>query len=232
MIDFYALTSPNVQKIFIMLEECGLPYNLKTVDVWKSEQFTNEFTAINPRQKVPAIVDHEGPGSKPYTVIESGAILIYLAEKSGKFLPKDAVKRYDTIQWLMVQMANVGPMFGQLVHFSRFAPAGQDYAVARYRTQVNKLFDLYDQRLAKQPYVAGDEYTIADMAAFPWLRNVALLAMDLGKRPHLKAWIDRLESRDAVKRALAAVATIKSARDTADDEAKDRFFGRGKYAIA
>jgi GST-like protein len=232
MIDFYALTSPNVQKIFIMLEECGLPYNLKTVDVWKSEQFTSEFTAINPLQKVPAIVDHEGPGGKPYTVIESGAILIYLAEKSGKFLPKDAVKRYDTIQWLMVQMANVGPMFGQLVHFSRFAPAGQDYAVARYRTQVNKLFDLYDQRLAKQPYVAGDEYTIADMAAFPWLRNVALLAMDLGKRPHLKAWIDRLESRDAVKRALATVATIKSARDTADDEAKDRFFGRGKYAIA
>jgi GSH-dependent disulfide-bond oxidoreductase len=232
MIDFYALTSPNVQKIFIMFEECGLPYNLKTVDVWKSEQFTNEFTAINPLQKVPAIVDHEGPGGKPYTVIESGAILLYLAEKSGKFLPKDPVKRYDTIQWLMVQMANVGPMFGQLVHFSRFAPAGQDYGIARYRTQVNKLFDLYDQRLAKQPYVAGDEYSIADMAAFPWLRNVALLGMDLGKRPHVKAWIDKLEARDAVKRALATVATIKSARDTAEDNAKDRFFARGKYAIA
>jgi GST-like protein len=232
MIDFYALTSPNVQKIFIMLEECGLPYNLKPVDVWNSEQFTPEFTKINPLQKVPAIVDSEGPGGKPYTVIESGAILIYLAEKTCKFLPKDPAKRYDTLQWLMVQMANLGPMAGQLVHFSKFAPAGQDYGHGRYRTQVNKLFDVYEQRLAGQAYVAGDEYTIADIAAFPWLRNIALLAIDLSKRPHVKAWIDRLEARDGVKRAMAKVAMVKSSRDNATDDAKDRFFGRGKYAIA
>jgi GST-like protein len=232
MIDFYALTSPNVQKVFFMLEECGLPYNLKTVDVWKGDQFTPEFTAINPLQKVPAIVDSEGPGGKPYTVIESGAILIYLAEKTGKFLPKDAAKRFDTIQWLMVQMANVGPMCGQLVHFSKFAPPGQDYGHARYRSQVNTLYDLYNDRLAAQPYVAGDEYTIADMAAFPWLRNVGLLAIDLSKRPHLKAWIDRIEARDAVKRALATIATIKSIRDTATEDQRDRFFARGKFARA
>jgi GST-like protein len=232
MIDFYALTSPNVQKIFIMLEECGLAYNLKTVDVWKGDQFTPEFTRINPLQKVPAIVDSDGPGGKPYTVIESGAILMYLAEKSGRFLPKDPAKRYDTIQWLMVQMANLGPMSGQLVHFSKYAPPGQDYGHTRYRTQVNTLYDIYEQHLASRPYVAGDEYTIADIAAFPWLRNIGLLAIDLADRPNVKAWVDRIEARDAVKRALATVATIKSTRDTATDDQKDRFFSRGKYARA
>ncbi|HEY2755879.1 MAG TPA: glutathione S-transferase family protein [Pseudolabrys sp.] len=232
MIDFYALTSPNVQKIFIMLEECELPYNTKLVDVWAGDQFTPEFTKINPLQKVPAIVDHDGPGGAPYTVVESGAILMYLAEKTGKFIPHDPVKRYDTIQWLMVQMANIGPMCGQLVHFSRFAGPGQDYGHARYRTMVNKLFDLYEQRLAAHPYVVGDEYSIADIAAFPWLRNVELLGIDLSMRPHVKAWVEKIAGRDAVKRALAKVATIKSVRDTATEDAKDRYFGRGKYARA
>lgn len=232
MIDFYALTSPNVQKIFIMLEECGLPYNLKPVDVWNAEQFTPQFSAINPLQKVPAIVDTDGPAGTPYTVIESGAILLYLAEKTGKFIPHDPVKRYDTVQWLMVQMANLGPMCGQLVHFSKFAPAGLDYGKGRYRTQVNKLFDIYNERLARQPYVVGNEYTIADIAAFPWLRNIDLLAIDLGKRPHVKAWVEKISARDAVKRAMAKVAQIKSSRDSATDDAKDRFFGRGKYAHA
>jgi GST-like protein len=232
MIDFYALTSPNVQKIFIMLEECGLPYNIKPVDVWKGDQFTPEFAKINPLQKIPAIVDSDGPAGTPYTVIESGAILLYLAEKTGKFIPHDPVKRYDTVQWLMVQMANVGPMFGQLVHFSRYAPAGQDYGHSRYRTQVNKLFDLYDRRLATQPYVVGNDYTIADMAPFPWLRNFEMLGIDIGKRPNLKAWIDRVAARDAVKRALAKIGQIQTARDTASEDDKDRFLARGKYALA
>lgn len=232
MIDFYALTSPNVQKIFIMLEECGLPYNIKPVDVWKGDQFTPEFAKINPLQKIPAIVDSDGPAGTPYTVIESGAILLYLAEKTGKFIPHDPVKRYDTVQWLMVQMANVGPMFGQLVHFSRYAPAGQDYGHSRYRTQVNKLFDLYDRRLAAQPYVIGNDYTIADMAPFPWLRNFEMLGIDIGKRPNLKAWIDRVAARDAVKRALAKIGQIQTARDTASEDDKDRFLARGKYALA
>jgi len=232
MIDLYALTSPNVQKIFIMLEECELPYNTKLVDVWKGDHFTPEFAKINPLQKIPAIVDNDGPGGKPYAVIESGAILMYLAEKTGKFIPHDPVKRYDTIQWLMVQMANVGPMCGQLVHFSKFSPPGNDYGNSRYRTTVNKLYELYDQRLAAQPYVTGSDYTIADIAAFPWLRNVGLLAIDLGKWPNVKKWIDTIEARDAVKRAYAKIGAIKSVRDTATDDAKDRFFGRGQYARA
>src|SRR5215472_18520380 len=128
MIDLYALTSPNVQKIFIALEEHELPYNTHIVDVWKGDQFTPEFTKVNPNQKVPAIVDQDGPGGSPYTVIESGAILLYLAEKTGKFIPHDPVARYDTLQWLILQVANVGPMSGQHVHFSRFAGAGHDYA--------------------------------------------------------------------------------------------------------
>jgi GST-like protein len=230
MIDFYALTSPNVVKIFLMLEECALPYNLKLVDVWKGEQFTPEFAKVNPLQKVPAIVDSDGPAGAPYTVIESGAILIYLAEKTGKFIPRDPIGRYDTLQWLIVQVANVGPMFGQHVHFSKFAPGGEAYGQTRYRTQVNKLHDIYEQRLAAHPFVAGSEYTIADMAAFPWLRITEYLGMDTGKRPHIKAWVDTIAARPAVKRALEKIAAIKSARDSASDDAKDRFFGRGKYA--
>ena len=232
MIDLYALTSPNVQKIFIMLEECELPYNTKLVDVWNGDQFSPEFTRINPLQKVPAIVDSDGPGGTPYTVIESGAILLYLAEKTGKFIPHDLVKRYDTLQWLMVQVANIGPMCGQLVHFSKYAPAGSDYGHARYRTMVNKLFDLYDQWLAQRAYVIGDDYSIADIAAFPWLRNFELLGVDLSKRPRVKDWIDKIAARDAVKRAYAKVGAIKSVRDSATDDAKDRFFGRGKYTRA
>jgi len=233
MIDFYALTSPNVQKVFIALEELELPYNTHLVDVWKGDQFTPEFTRINPNQKIPAIVDHDGPGGKPYTVIESGAILLYLAEKTKKLLPSDPAKRFDAIQWLLLQHGGVGPMSGQLVHFSKFAPKdGSDYANSRYRSEVNRLFDVYDQRLAQHAYVGGDEYTIADIAAFPWLRNVELLAIDLGRRPHVKKWVETLSERPAVKRALAKVATIKSERDTASDAVKDRLFGRGKYARA
>jgi GST-like protein len=232
MIDFYALTSPNVQKIFIMLEECGLPYNIKPVDVWAGEQFTSEFAKINPLLKVPAIVDSDGPGGTPYTVIESGAILIYLAEKTGKFIPHDPVARYDTLQWLVVQVANVGPMSGQVVHFTKFAGGGQDYAISRYRTMLNKLYDLYENRLNDRAYVAGDEYSIADIAAFPWLRNVELLGIDISKYPKIKAWIDKIGVRDAVKRAYGKIGAIKSVRDNATDDDKDRYFGRGKYARA
>ncbi len=232
MIDFYALTSPNVQKIFIMLEECALPYNTKLIDVWKGDNFTAEFAALNPLQRIPVIVDSDGPAGAPYTVIESGAILIYLAEKTGKFIPHEPLKRYDVIQWLMVQMANVGPMFGQLVHFRNFAPAGSEYSLNRYRTMVHKLYAVYEARLAQQPYVIGDDYTIADIAAYPWLRNVGLLGIDLTRYPQVKAWTERIAAREAVKRAYAKIGAIRSSRDNASDDAKDHFFGRGQYAIA
>ena len=154
MIDLYALTSPNVQKIFIALEELELPYNTKLVDVWKGDQFSPEFLKINPNGKVPAIVDHDGPGGKPYTVVESGAILLYLADKTGKFLPKDTRKRFDVIQWMMIQMTGVGPMFGQWTHFKLMAPKGNDYSVSRYATEVKRLFELLEKRLGEVPYLA------------------------------------------------------------------------------
>src|SRR6267378_4295058 len=162
MIDFYGLTSPNVQKIFIMLEECGLPYNFKPVDVWASAQHSAEFEKLNPNKKIPVIVDGEGPGGKPYTVIESGAILMYLAEKTGKFLPKDMAKKYDVIQWLMIQLSGVGPMFGQWTHFKLFAPkTGNDYSMGRYTSEIKRLYEVLEQRLAKAPYLGGEEYSIA-----------------------------------------------------------------------
>lgn len=232
MIDLYALTSPNVQKIFIALEELGLPYNTKLVDVWKGEHYTPEFTRLNPNQKIPLIVDHDGPGGKPYTVIESGAILMYLAEKAGKLMPTDTAQRYDVIQWLMLQMSTLGPMCGQNVHFTRFNPTGNEYSVSRYRTEVNRLFDLYDNRLADRAWVAADEYTIADIAAFPWLRNYEFLGLSLASRPHLAKWVETISARPAVKRAMEIVAGIKSVRGTASDDAKDRLWGRGKYARA
>lgn len=230
MIDFYALTSPNVQKVFITLEELGLPYKTKLVDVWKGEHFTEEFTRINPNQKIPVIVDHDGPDGKPYTVIESGAILMYLAEKAGRLMPTGIAQRYDVIQWLMLQMSTLGPMCGQNVHFSRFNPQGNDYAVSRYRTEVNRLFDLYDKRLNAHEWVAANEYTIADIAAFPWLRNVEMLGVSLASRPHLTKWLEKVSARPAVKKAMEIVGGITSARDIATDDAKDRLWGRGKYA--
>jgi len=231
MIDLYALTSPNVVKVFLMLEECELPYNVIPVDVWKGDQFSPEFTKVNPNQKIPAIVDHEGPGGQPITIIESGAILQYLGEKTGKFIPNDTRARYEMLQWLMLQMASVGPMFGQHVHFSRFAPkGGNDYGQARYRSEVLRLYDLCERRLASHAYMGGNEYTIADMAFWPWLRNVDLLGVDLSSRPHVAAWVKKIAERDGIKRALAKVAAITSTRDSASDDNKDRFFGRGKYA--
>jgi GSH-dependent disulfide-bond oxidoreductase len=165
-------------------------------------------------------------------VFESGAILLYLAEKTGQFLPKDPVKRYDALQWLMVQLTGIGPMFGQRVHFRRFAPAGNDYGVTRYGTEVLRLYEVIEQRLATRPYICGDEYTIVDIATFPWLRNSALLDVDISNRPNVKRYIDTIAARPAVQAALAKVGQIKSNRDNASDDQKDRFFNRGKYARA
>src|SRR5919106_1000059 len=148
MIDFYGLTSPNVQKIFIMLEETGLPYNFKPVDVWASAQHSAEFEKLNPNKKIPVIVDSDGPGGKPYSVFESGAILMYLAEKTGKFMPKDMAARYRVIQWLMFQMGGVGPMLGQAHHFRQYAPEKIEYAVNRYTNEAKRLYGVIDRRLA------------------------------------------------------------------------------------
>jgi GSH-dependent disulfide-bond oxidoreductase len=233
MIDFYALTSPNVQKIYIMLEETGLPYKEIFVDVWKGDNHTPEFLKINPNGKIPAIVDHDGPGGHPYTVIESGAILMYLAEKSGRFLPKDMAKKYDVLQWLIVQVANVGPAFGNFTHFNMFAPkAGNEYSFNRYRSEMKRLYELLEKRLGQVPYLGGEEYSIADIATFPWTRNHDAQGVRWEDNPNLARWFNAIAERPAVKAALAKVAVIKSNRETASDEQKDRFFGRGRYARA
>ncbi|MBL8674974.1 MAG: glutathione S-transferase N-terminal domain-containing protein [Rhodospirillales bacterium] len=237
MIDLYGMGSPNVVKIYLALEEMGLAYKAVPVDVFAGAQFDAEFTKLNPSAKVPVIVDQDGPGGGPYTVFESGAILIYLAEKSGRFLPKDGRARHDVLQWMMVQMTAVGPMFGQYVHFMRFAPNGNEYSLDRYRTQVRRTLDILEGRLATAPYLGGAAYSIADIATFPWARNVGPL---LGKAveaeyPKLMAWVAGIAARPAVVKALAAVEDVR-ARTTAFDKAApetlDKVFGRGAFARA
>jgi GST-like protein len=233
MIDLYGLTSPNVQKIFIALEELGLPYNFNPVDVWAGAQFTEEFGKLNPNRKIPVIVDTEGPGGKPYTVFESGAILLYLAEKTGKLLPRDTAKKFDTIQWLMVQMSGVGPAFGNFTHFNLFAPkAGNEYSLGRYRTEMLRLYELLNTRLGHSKYLGSDEYSIADIATFPWTRQHQAQGAKLDQLPNVKRWFDDISARPAVKAAIEKINVIKSSRDNATDDNKDRFFGRGKYARA
>lgn len=236
MIDLYAMGSPNVVKIYIALEEMALPYAVHPVDVFAEAQFSPDFVKLNPLAKVPVIVDHEGPGGA-YTVFESGAILQYLADKTGKFLPKEGAARYDTLQWMMVQMTNIGPMWGQYVHFWRFAPPGNDYALARYRTQVRKTLDVVEGRLAGLPYLGGAEYSIADMATFPWLRNTGMfLGKDVeGEYPKTMGWVAKIAGRPAVVKALAAVDEVRgkvTQFDKAGAEAMDRVFGRGKHSVA
>ena len=234
MIDLYALTSPNVQKIYIMLEETKLPYQERFVDVWKSEQYNPAFIKINPNGKIPAIVDHDGPGGKPITIFELGAILMYLAEKTGKFLPKDMAKKYEVLQWLMFQMTGVGPNFGQLFHFKTFAPKDKDhsYSLSRFQTEVKRLYEVMEKRLGQVPYLGGDEYSIADIATFPWTRAHDLHGVKWEDNPNLARWFNAINARPAVQAMIAKVGAIKSNRDTATDDQKDRFFNRGRYARA
>jgi len=233
MIEFYGLTSPNVQKIFLILEETGLSYEFKPVDVWAGENYTTDFTQLNPNRKIPVIVDKDGPGGKPYTVFESGAILLYLAEKTGKLLPKDMAKKYDAIQWLMIQLTGVGPAFGNFVHFNLFAPKpGNEYSLSRYRTEMKRLYELLETRLGESRYLGGDEYTIADIATFPWTRQHQTQGIDLNDYPNFKRWFEAISERPATKAMIARQADIKSSREHATDDNKDRFFGRGQYARA
>jgi GSH-dependent disulfide-bond oxidoreductase len=236
MITLYGMTSPNVVKIVIALEELQLPFELKTVDVFAGQQFDPGFVELNPNAKVPVIVDSDGPGGKPITLFESGAILIYLAEKTGKLLPTEPTARYDVLQWLMVQLTGVGPMFGQYVHFFRFASQGNDYAVSRYRTQVKRLCEVLDARLAKAAYLGGAEYSIADIATFPWARNIKNFpGAEAGAYPHLSAWVDAIDKRPAAARAVAMIEKVRATLTTPDKSAPeilDKMFGRGKHALA
>jgi GSH-dependent disulfide-bond oxidoreductase len=235
VIELYGMTSPNVVKIILMLEEIELPYQFRWVSVWRGDQFGPDFVHLNPNSKVPVIVDAEGPAGKPYTVFESGAILIYLAEKSGQLLPDHGTARHDCLQWLMIQLTGVGPTLGQYVHFTRFAPDPiHEYPRSRYRTDTLRLLDLVDKHLQDHLYLGGEQYSIADVAMYPWGRVLGFLGLDASRYPAISRWVGVISARPAAQRALAKVDELRprsmSEMDAANPEQMDRVFGRGKFA--
>ena len=201
MIDLYTFTTPNGRKASIMLEEVELPYNVHKIDITKNDQFSPEYIAINPNSKIPAIVDRD----TDITVFESGAILIYLAEKTGKFLPSDQKKRYLVIEWLMLQMGSVGPMFGQLNHFKKFAPEKIEYAIARYEKETLRLYSVLDSQLKDNEYICGD-YSITDIATYPWVAVYEFQGLTLDNHPNLKRWVETVQQRPAVQRGMKVPA--------------------------
>ncbi|WP_312272308.1 glutathione S-transferase N-terminal domain-containing protein [Pseudomonas sp.] len=234
MIELYGMGSPNVLKVVLMLEELQLAYRFKHVHVWKGEQFTDTFKALNPNSKVPVLIDPDGPSGEPYRVFESGAILQYLAEKTGKFLPANGTARYDVMQWLMIQLAGVGPMFGQYVHFTRFEPEVSQYARSRYTTEALRLVELIDQRLATHSYLGGDTYSIADIATYPWMAILEFLGLPHERYTHLTRWLGEISKRPAAIRLVEMTKEIQAegvaSRSEATPDDYDRMFGRGQYA--
>jgi GSH-dependent disulfide-bond oxidoreductase len=201
MIDLYTFSTPNGRKASIMLEEVDLPYEVHKIDITKGDQFTPEYVSINPNSKIPAIVDREAG----ITVFESGAILIYLAELTGKLLPTASVQRFQVLEWLMFQMGGVGPMLGQYNHFNRFAPEKIDYAIARYRTETLRIFSVLDRQLVEREFICSD-YSIADIATFPWIASYEFMGLTLEEYPHLKRWVTAVQQRPAVQRGMVVPA--------------------------
>jgi GST-like protein len=202
MLTLYSWGTPNGKKITIMLEECGLAYEVHPINIHEKAQDSPEFRRINPNGKIPALVDTNGPGGDPITLFESGAILIYLAEKTGHFLSRDPHQRYETLQWLMFQMGGFGPMLGQAHHFIHFAPEKIPYAITRYRNEAKRLYSVLNTALTDREYIASS-YSIADMALYPWALYHDMHEVDLAPFPHVVAWIDRISQRPAIKPALA-----------------------------
>jgi GST-like protein len=228
VIDVYTWPTPNGHKVHIMLEECGLPYAVHAIDIGAGDQFGPAFLAISPNNKIPAIVDSEGPDGRPMPLFESGAILLYLAGKTGKFLPADVRGRYLALQWLMFQMGSVGPMFGQAHHFRAYAKERLDYAVNRYTSEAKRLYGVMDRRLGEVPYFAG-EYSIADIAVFPWTRSHERQGVDLGDYPNVKRWFDAIDSRPAVQRGLQVLADRRKPVAQLDEKAREVLFGATQY---
>ena len=201
MIDLYTWKTSNGRKATVMLEECGLKYNLHPIDISKGDQFIPEYVAINPNSKIPAMIDHDGPNGRPYTIIESGAMLMYLAEKTGAFMPQEMAARYEVIQWLMFQMGGVGPIFGQVHHFKRAAKEQVPYAINRYMTECLRLYGVLNARLDGRDYLAGD-ISIADFATLPWVFRHTWQEVDLNDFPNVKRWYDALMARPALARGM------------------------------
>ncbi|MBR7792049.1 glutathione S-transferase N-terminal domain-containing protein [Undibacterium sp. FT147W] len=228
MIDVYSWPTPNGHKIHIMLEECGLAYRAIPIDISAGDQFKPEFLAISPNNKIPAIVDADGPDGQPISLFESGAILLYLAGKTGKFLGNTDREKYDTLQWLMFQMGGFGPMLGQAHHFRIYAPEKIDYAIDRYTNEARRLYGVIDKKLASSEYLAGEEYTIADIAVFAWARSFANQGIDWADFPDAKRWFDVISARPAVQRGVQVLANLRKPLET--DKSKDILFGKTQYA--
>lgn len=209
MIEVYSWPTPNGHKVHVMLEECGLKYRAHPINIGLGEQFAPEFLAISPNNKIPAITDPDGPDGQPISLFESGAILLYLAGKTGRFLPQATSAKYEVLQWLMFQMGGVGPMLGQAHHFRIYAPEKVPYAIERYTNEAKRLYGVMDKRLAQSRYLGGAEYSIADIAIFPWLRSWQNQGIDWQHYPHLRAWFDEIGARPAVQRGVQVLADLR-----------------------
>jgi GST-like protein len=228
VIELYTWPTPNGHKVHIMLEECGLAYNVHPIDIGAGDQFKPDFLEISPNNKMPAMIDTDGPGGAPYPLFESGAMLMYLAEKTGRFMPQDMRGRYDVIQWLMFQMGGVGPMLGQVHHFRDYAPEKIEYAINRYTNEATRLYGVIERRLGQAEWIAGDEYSIADMAIFPWLRPWKYQGQNLEDFPNLKRWLETMAERPAVKRGLE-VLRDRRRKGPHSKKARENLFGATQY---
>ena len=228
MIDLHTWPTPNGFKVSIMLEESGLPYTVIPVDISKGDQFEPDFLKISPNNKMPAIVDHDGPDGGPYALFESGAILMYLAEKTGRFMPSAVAGRYRVIQWLMFQMGGIGPMLGQAHHFRQYAPEPLPYAIDRYTNETGRLYGVMDRRLGDSEYLAGD-YSIADIACFPWIRSYERQGQKLEDFANVKRWFDAIGDRPAVRNGLQVLADRRRPPGEMDEKARSVLFGSEQY---
>ena len=228
MIDVYSTATPNGHKVHVMLEECGLPYRVHHIDIGAGDQFNPDFLAISPNNKIPAIVDADGPDDAPISLFESGAILIYLASKTGRFLGATDRERFTTLQWLMFQMGGVGPMLGQAHHFRIYAPEKIEYAVNRYTNEAKRLYGVMDKRLRESAYLASDEYTIADIATFPWIRSWKNQGVEMSDFPHVERWFQEISGRPAVTRGVQVLASLR--KPLVDDKARETLFGAVQYS--
>ena len=228
MIDLYTWPTPNGHKMHIMLEELGLDYNVIPIDIGAGDQFDPEFLKISPNNKMPAMVDHDGPGGEPFPMFESGAMLLYLAEKTGRFLPREMAARYRVTQWLMFQMGHIGPMLGQAHHFRAYAPETIPYAVDRYTNEAARLYKVLDIRLGTSEYLA-DDYSVADIAVFPWLRSYERQGQDLADFPHVKRWFEAINARPAVQRGLEVLSEHRRQKPGFDKKESEVLFGKTQY---
>jgi GST-like protein len=227
-IDVFSWATPNGHKVHIMLEECGLAYRAIPVNIGAGEQFRPEFLAISPNNKIPAIVDPQGPDGQPMALFESGAILLYLAAKTGRFLPEGDRAKFEVLQWLMFQMGSVGPMLGQAHHFRLYAPEKVRYAIDRYTNEAKRIYGVIDRRLAQSEWVGGAEYSVADIAIFPWLRSWQNQGVVIEEFPHLKRWFDTIAARPAVQRGVQVLAHLR--KPLTDDKSREALFGTTQYA--